>query len=96
MLKSSYEQKFQFRPSPFLGPSLQSYCNIYTVTVLNYYCCYYYFVSIVISLFCLETVPPYFVFKFIYISYKKSEWFLINSGLPVAHVCVKCFHAHKL
>lgn len=94
MLKSSYEQKFQLRPSPFLGLSLQSYCNICTVTVLRYYC--YYFVSIVTALFCLETVPPYFVFKFMYISYKISEWFLTNSGLPVAHVRVKCFHAHKL
>lgn len=74
-------------PWPFLA--MQSY-SLY----------YYYFVSVVISLFCLDTVPPSFIFRYLYISY---NFFLkkiqnCNELWTACHpcVCVKCFCTSRL
>ena len=66
-------------PWPFLA--MQSY-SLY----------YYYFVfSVVISLFCLDAVPPSFIVRYLYISYNfllKKFRIVMNFGLPATPVCV--------
>jgi hypothetical protein len=54
------------------------------------------FVSLFISLFLFSYSTSLLRVQICVHNFFKSEWFIINFRLPVAPVCDKCFHTHRL